>query len=242
MIEFEGKITGIQSYDHGSDSVAKVFQISTNLQDFQFVPGQFVMISAGNVKNPNDPERLKFSSMSICSAPHQKGFIELCIRMHEKPGVSKYLKENAKIGETIRVKGPFGAFVMKPEQTGVVFVSTGTGIAPLMSMLRHLVFAKFGGKIYFFYGCRSNDDFLYKEELLDYKKKLKNFELFVNFSKAKINGRQGYIQQIIKEYNFPKKLDTVHTYICGSPVSVEQQIATLKGKGFDGKNIHFEKW
>lgn len=242
MLEFEGKIVSVKDYSHEGKSVAKVFQVKPSIPVFDFVPGQFVMISAGNVPNPVDPKRLKFSSMSICSAPHQKGIIELCIRMPDKPGVSSYLKENGKIGEVIKFKGPFGTFNLEKEQRGVVFVGTGTGIAPLMSMLRHLVHEKFGGKILFFYGCRGKDDFLYGGELFELQKTNLNFEFYYSFSKEVVDGKKGYIQETVKAHSFPKNKDGIHAYICGNPVSVQEQVSALKEKGFSEKNIHFEKW
>ncbi|MBI2597957.1 MAG: FAD-dependent oxidoreductase [Candidatus Diapherotrites archaeon] len=240
--EFEGKITKITDYSHDGKSVAKVFNVDIDGVKLDFLPGQFVMISAGNVPSPIDPSRLKYSSMSICSAPHQKGLIELCIRMPDHPGVSKYLKEHAKTGEKIKFKGPFGTFRMVEEQSAVVFVATGTGIAPLMSMLRHLLHKNFSGKIWFFYGCRSNDDFLYKKELMECQKKHENFELHASFSKAMLEGRMGYIQEIVKNHVFPEDKAGIHAYVCGNPVSVQQQTETLKDKGFEEKSLHFEKW
>jgi len=242
--EFDGKITFIKDYVFNDKRVVKIIQISTeNEPGFDFIPGQFVMISAGNIKNPQDPSRLKFSSMSICSAPYQKGIIELCIRMpNEIDGISMYLKKNAKIGELIKVKGAFGAFNLIKEQSEIVFVATGTGIAPLMSMLRHLVHEKFKEKIYFFYGCRGKKDYLYQDELEKIQKNNSNFELHVSFSREELNGRAGYIQEIVKNYSFPQNKEKIQTYVCGSPRSVEQQVPTLKKHGFKEENIHFEKW
>ena len=222
MKEFEGKIIFIKDYIFNEDRIVKIIQISTeNEPDFEFVPGQFVMISAGNVKNPQDPQRLKYSSMSICSAPHQLEMLELCIRMpKEIKGISMYLKNNAKIGEIIKVKGAFGVFNLKKEQGEVVFVATGTGIAPIMSMLRHLVHEKFKEKIYFFYGCRGKKDYLYQKELEEIQKNNPNFELHVSFSREELNGRTGYIQEIVKNYSFPQNKEKIQAYVCGSPRSV----------------------
>ncbi len=244
MIEFEGEIIYNKDYVHEGQRVVKIIQISSkNAPNFSFIPGQFVMISAGSVPNPQDPSRLKYSSMSVASAPHQKGMIELCIRLPEdRPGVSLYLKNNAKIGMIIKVKGAFGVFGMNKEQKNVVFVATGTGIAPLMSMLRHLVFEKFSGKILFFYGCRSKEDFLYEEELKQIVKNNKNFELHVMFSRDQQDGKIGYIQDTINEFDFPKEKEKTFAYICGNPSSVEAQVAVLKEKGFSNEQIHFEKW
>lgn len=243
MMQFDGTIASITDYSHAGESVAKVFRVDiSGVSGFDFVPGQFVMISAGNVPSLTDPTRPKFSSMSICNAPHEKGFIELCIRMPDRPGVSRYLKEHGRVGEKIGLKGPFGAFNLVEGQKSVVFVATGTGIAPIMSMLRHLLYKNFSGKIWFFYGCRSGNDFLYRKELEGYQKKFKNFELYASFSKAMLGGRMGYIQEVVKNYSFPKNKEGIHAYVCGNPVSVQQQVDTLKGAGFGEKNIHFEKW
>lgn len=245
VMDFESPILDIQDYFDEGKLAVRVIKLGTqNAQGFEFKPGQFVMISVDQVKSLNDATKPKMSSMSICNAPHEKGYVELCMRMHEKPGpsVSRYVGENAKKGDKIRVKGPFGVFGLVENQQTVILVSTGTGIAPMMSMLRHLLFTGFNGKIVFFYGCRNKNDFLYGKELQQLAAKNKNLELQIIFSREAYNGRQGYVQSLLENYSFPIDKSNVHVYLCGNPVAVSEEKKVLSAKGFAETNMHDEKW
>lgn len=245
IMDFEAPILETTDYLDGGKLAVRVLKLGTgSAPGFDFKPGQFVMISVDAVKSPNDPARPKMSSMSICSAPHEKGFVELCMRMHEKPGpsVSRYIGEKAKKGDKVKVKGPFGVFGMVEGQETAILVSTGTGIAPMMSMLRHLLFTGFKGKIVFFYGCRNKNDFLYGKELQESAAKSKNLELQIIFSREPYNGKQGYVQSLLESYAFPSDLAKVHVYLCGNPVAVSEEKKALVGRGFAESNLHEEKW
>ncbi|MDO8634605.1 MAG: FAD-dependent oxidoreductase [archaeon] len=245
IMDFEAPILDIKDYfDEGKLAVRVVKLGTAAAQGFEFKPGQFVMISVDAVKSINDPAKPKMSSMSICSAPHEKNFFELCMRIHEKPGpsVSRYIGEKAKKGDKVRVKGPFGVFSMVEGHETAILVSTGTGIAPMMSMLRHLLATGFKGKIVFFYGCRNKNDFLYGKELQESAAKSKNLDLQVIFSREPYNGRQGYVQSLLESYAFPSDLSKVHVYLCGNPVAVSEEKKALVGRGFADANLHEEKW
>ncbi|GEM_PF-923310 len=245
MFDFEARILEIRDYVDEGKLQVRVLRFSTEkAPDFDFKPGQFVMIYTDSVKSLNNPEKPKLSSMSICSAPHQKSFVELCIRMHDKPGpsVSRFIGENAKAGDTLHLKGPFGVFGMVENQKTVGFVGTGTGIAPLMGMLRHLIFTKFKGKIVFFYGCRNKNDFLYGDELVAAEKSNPNLELQVIFSRESFRGKQGYVQELLKEYKFPQDNKSMHFYLCGNPAAVQEEKEVLASLGFSEEQVHDERW
>ena len=241
--EFNARLLEMKDYTNEGELIVRVMKFSTEkAKDFSYKPGQFVMISVDNVMSPTDQTKLKQSAMSIASAPHEKGYIELCIKMHDKPGVSKYIKDKVKAGDEITVKGPFGVFGLVESQEQAVFVSTGTGIAPLMSMARHLVNAKFSKPVKFFYGCRRKENFLYGKELQQFAKSMKNFELNVICSRENFNGRQGHVQELLKGYKFKGNIGGTHAYVCGNPQAVEEIISALKETGLKAENIHKEQW
>lgn len=244
VLDFESEISSIKDYVDEGKTTVRMIQLSTkNAPGFDFKAGQFVMIYVDGIKSPNDPSKPKLSSMSICNAPSQKGFVELCLRVHDKPGpsVSRFIAEQGKTGMKVGVKGPFGVFGMKENPKNVAFVGTGTGIAPLMSMFRHLLSQKFLGKIVFFYGCRNNNDFLYKEELLRAAGENKNVDLQVIFSREEFRGKTGHVQELLKAYNFSDK-KSFQFYLCGNPRAVQEEKDALFGLGFLPEQVHDEKW
>ena len=114
MVNFDGAIKEVKEYIDEGKPVVKIFKVSTeNAKNFAFKAGQFAMISVDAVKNPANPALLKQSAMSISSAPHEKGYIEFCIRMAGKPeneSVSSWLDKYGKPGTAIHLRAPFGIF------------------------------------------------------------------------------------------------------------------------------------
>ncbi len=97
---------------------------------FNFLPGQYINITAkSSIRR----------SYSIANAPQQSGKIELHIRKVPQGAMSQYWFEEAKVNDLLRFEGPLGTFCVreKPEKN-IIFLATGTGIAPIKSILEHL--------------------------------------------------------------------------------------------------------
>jgi ferredoxin-NADP reductase len=121
----------------------KVFQLSDTVRTFRFrfpsekwVPfkaGQFCMVHV-----PHDGKTLK-KPYSICSAPFEVGYVDLCIKLVEGGFTTNWfwgLKEGTEVTLTI----PYGGFLIEePIDYDFVFVATGTGVTPLRSMIKTLL-------------------------------------------------------------------------------------------------------
>jgi benzoate/toluate 1,2-dioxygenase reductase component len=103
----------------------KAFQIQlVRPSDFQFIPGQNIRLVYGDIER----------YYSIISAPHEP-IIELCIRFIKEGSFSSILAA-AEPGSEFQFTGPHGYFTFKPSKRHPVFVATGVGIAPFVSMAR----------------------------------------------------------------------------------------------------------
>jgi benzoate/toluate 1,2-dioxygenase reductase component len=103
----------------------KAFQIQlVRPSDFQFIPGQNIRLVYGDIER----------YYSIISAPHEP-IIELCIRFIKEGSFSPILAA-AEPGSEFQFTGPHGYFTFKPSKRHPVFVATGVGIAPFVSMAR----------------------------------------------------------------------------------------------------------
>ena len=246
MVNFDGIIKEEKEYIDEGKPVVKIFKVSTeNAKDFAYKAGQFAMISVDAVKNPTNPALLKQSAMSISSSPHEKGYIEFCIRMAGKPeseSVSSWLDNHGKPGTAIHLRAPFGVFTLTDGADEYVFVAAGTGIAPMMGFIRHLNAEKSNKKFRLFFGCRNDNDYLYRQELEKIAKENKNFGLHTIYSRSDKLGKQGHVQELLKDYNFGNNLAKSHAYVCGNPQAVVEMMDVLKQKGFPDKNVHEEKW
>ena len=245
-MNFDGQIKEVKEYVDEGRPVVKIFKIGIgDVKDFAFKAGQFAMISVDAVKNPANPNSLKQSAMSISSSPIDKGSIEFCIRMSGKPeteSVSGWLDKHGNPGTVVHIRAPFGVFNLVNDAEEHVFVAAGTGIAPMMSFIRQLNSEKSNKRFKLFFGCRNDNDYLYRQELENIAKQNKNFELHVIYSRSDRLGKQGHVQELVKGHKFGNNLEKSHAYVCGNPTAVIEMIDALKGAGFPEKNIHEEKW
>lgn len=242
--QYSLKVLSIKDYSFEGKVTDKVVRFEKP-EGFSFIPGQFVMIAHKDFKLFSDPSKLKWASMSIASAP-QDEFIELCIAMKETPGLSNFLRENLKEGNYMELKGPFGVFTFKEDFEEVYFAATGTGIAPLLGMIKYMIYKGIQKPVKLFFGFRNSSYFLYKEELEGFKEKFRDFELIATISRPETDsswkGRTGYVQEVLKDYEFKEEKKGIHFYLCGNPKAVPEIIKVLEEKGFPKTNIHREQW
>ena len=150
MQSFRARVTAVR------DLTRDVRQIGLTLVDppgIRFDAGQFVSFEIDRAGSPFPATR----PYSIASSPRERTSIELAFnRVPEGPG-SSYLF-GLQNGDNTTFKGPVGSFTLRDNERDVLFVATGTGIAPIRSMLRTLADAGSTRRINLYRGLRSERD------------------------------------------------------------------------------------
>ena len=211
---------------------------------FSFVSGQFVMVSVPGLVDKNSRPIAK--AYSIASSPFEKDVIELCIARFETGALSP-LVFKSKAGDELIVTGPYGIFSLKkPVAPGTVFIAGGTGISPLMSMIRYLYNSSHKEKLWLFYSISEPMQFLFKDELLRYQKS-NGLKIVVstNSPDSSWQWEKGRVTETFPKYidqlaDLPK--ETRQFYVCGPPVMVADTAKMLLEFGFKKENIHKEQW
>ena len=214
--------------------------------DIEFKAGQFVTMDL-----PIAEKRLKrWRSYSIANGPDETKVLEFCIVELEGGAASKYLFKEIEIGNTIRFKGPSGGFVL-PEtiESDLVFICTGTGVAPFRSMLLDIYESQKAHKnIHLIFGTRYEDGLLYRAEFEALAKKHPEFKYSVALSKAKelpantatIDYSAGYIHQIYQQH-YGKKRSDIDFYLCGWSNMIDEAVENLILEiGYEKGQIHYE--
>ena len=104
---------------------------------------------------------------SIASPPNQRAYYDLTIKAVSDGFVSLYLLEDVKVGDRLSSTGPMGSFFPNPlsHSKEVVYLAGGSGITPMMSMIREVTDRGLERQIQLFYGSCKPDDIIYREEL-----------------------------------------------------------------------------
>lgn len=209
------------------------------LPSFDFRAGQFVTMDL-----PIGEKRLqRWRSYSIANAPEGSNLLELCIVNSSEGLGSKYLFEEVQEGSLLKFKGPDGGFVL-PEiiEKDLVFICTGTGIAPFRSMILDL---KKSGKahrnIHLIFGTREESGILYRAEFEALVQSMPGFRFDIALSRqADWPGYKGHVHQVyLEQYASPRP--DVDFYLCGWSSMIDEAVANLMIKlGYDRSQIHYE--
>ncbi len=138
-----------------------------------------------------------------------------------------------------------GTFLLSraPDDANLVFVATGTGIAPFISMLRTYLAPDTARHIALLHGVRHSSDLGYREELQSIERLSPCFSYFPTISRPREEtvlwtGRTGYVQDIWKSgavgeaWGYPPTPDDTHIFLCGSPAMIDDTVALLGKDGF----------
>jgi len=227
MEEYRCKVLEIERFsEEGKDTylLARVEKPGS----FAYKAGQFVWLGHPKLGDRENPGKPLYRPYSIASAPGMP-FLEFAFAVCHTGGLTEFLSQNLSKGDMLSIKGPEGDFFQCPERKKIVFIVTGAGIAPAISIVRGLLSKGTKKAIQFFYGFHSCDMFLYKEELEKYARENNNFSLFpTSFKDGPCcwNGTCGYIQPIVEEAGH--RDEHTNYYVCGSPASVKASFSTLK--------------
>jgi ferredoxin-NADP reductase/DMSO/TMAO reductase YedYZ heme-binding membrane subunit len=124
-------------------------------------------------------------SYTIASSPSQRGHVELTIKRNPAGLVSRYLHDELKVGDKIRIGAPAGKFLFDALQSqAVMLIAGGVGITPLMSILRYLTDRSWRGQIYFINAVRTQDDKIYGRELSNLANRFENVHVLTYYSQS----------------------------------------------------------
>ena len=208
-------------------------------QGFDFKAGQFLMLHV-----PKENEAIR-RAYSICSPPHDAGAAEVVVKLVEKGLASTYLF-GLQEGAPVTVDGPYGAFVLPaPPPKELIFVCTGTGIAPFRSQIQTLFKQGTEAKITLIFGIRYEDEILYLDEWQALTTQHPNFRFIPTISRPRHTpvpwtGEVGYVQDKVKKYVTASPEKSV--WICGLWDMISAVEKTLLDLGFVKKQIHYERY
>lgn len=191
---------------------------------FNFIPGQYIdVIGPGGVRR----------SYSLANAPKTDNTLELHIRSVENGVMSHYWFNQAAVNDLLRLHGPQGTFFMRNlAQRELIFLATGTGIAPVKAMLEALPGLSDGQapqSVTVLWGARYTHDLYFDVSALPGKHRY-----IPVLSREKLwQGERGYIQDVLLRHK--SDLSNCSVYACGSDAMIHnaKELLTLAGLPID---------
>lgn len=222
-----------------------LLQFSTDqAPDFSFQAGQYII---AHIPQPSGtPLRRLYS---IASPPSQKKSIELLIEAVPN-GIGSTHITNLQEDDTITLQGPAGLFTIKDPNKQSIFLATGTGIAPMRSILKQLLSSQqkspqtSSPKYQLFWGLKYYADVYLFEELQQMAEEHPSFSFTICLSREKHLDMIEYIPRTFfctGRMNPPID-NAYHYYICGSRHVVEDVKNDIFEKGVPKEQVHFEKF
>lgn len=237
----------------------------------EFKPGQFVTL--GLPRPPRQEEidllkkfgkqprvRLVRRAYSIASPAVQRDDVELFVILVQEGKLTPRLWDldtGGRIWMADEIKGEFTLDGVPPGQD-LVMVSTGTGIAPFLSMYRTYRGTGRWRRFVLINGVRQVRDLGYRRELMEYMQQDSQFTYIPTVSRATPDdnwtGMQGRVQSLLFEGGYEQTVGAsldptnTHVFLCGNPAMIDDVVDLLEARGFQphsaGKpgNLHFERY
>jgi NAD(P)H-flavin reductase/ferredoxin len=186
-----------------------------------WLPGQYLDI---HVPGEDGARR----SFSIANLPGSER-VELMIKRYPGGRFSSLLGNEIDSQTQLHFTGPYGAFHLRRSERPILMVAGGSGMAPVLAVLRQLAHEGCERPVRFFYGAREERDLFAREEIAALGERLPNFRFLA------VTGR--FVHEAIDE-----ELAEPDVYMCGPPPMLEAVEAMLAERGIDPSRIFQDKF
>lgn len=194
-----------------------------------FSPGQYVQLQF-------TPEHIRPYSMAGLSAD---GLYEFHVRLVPDGRVTGYVAHQLKVGDSVRISGPLGSAYLRRKHKGpMLCVAGGTGLAPILSILRGAVAEGMCNPTHLYVGVRSPQDIYGIEEIgaLERMHSSLKTHIVVSSGASATSHRSGLVTKAIEEDL--GDLEGWRAYLCGSPPMVEAATLVVRNKGITPEHVY----
>jgi len=206
----------------------KRFKLKSDSNKLDFGPGQIIEISM-----PGFGE----APVAICSDPRENRWIEVCVR---KVGALTTKIHTLKIGDKINIRGPYGntwpTKILESTDNAkknLLIVVGGIGLIPLRPLFLSKEKYLPTTKIQLFYGAKTPEDFIFKQELKEWQSIGIDVQLSIDKPSADWKGKVGLVTTLFES---TKVIDNAIAFLCGPPIMYK--FALEKMRKFEDENIY----
>lgn len=222
----------VESVERLSASVVGVRCKALGLSPIKFLPGQYVNLQV--------PGTTQWRSYSMANAPGDDRVFEFLVRLIDDGAMSRYLIKRAARGDVLQCRGPHGVFYLRSSDRPVLMVAGGTGVAPMVSMLRQMSMTGESRDATLCFGVNAASDLFLLDELRELARGIPKLDLRISVAEglAPAEIRQGLVTDLIGR----KSLDGHDVYLCGPPAMTDSARAIVMGLGATLNDIIIERF
>jgi ferredoxin-NADP reductase len=173
-------------------------------------------------------------SYSIASSPLDEDVVDLTIDRLDDGEVSPYFHDVVEVGDQVEVRGPFASYFVWGGESPVLLIGGGSGVVPLMSMLRHRRRVAPDLPMRLVYSVRSPGEVIYAGEL--------GHETLLTYTREAPEGWSGHTGRIDRELVAQAGIDSGTVFVCGSNGFVEAASRLALDAGFAPEQVRTERF
>lgn len=230
---YQGTLTLLERL---SPTTVKIGIEIPNRGELAFLPGQYVNIAV--------PGTDQTRSYSFSNAPHEE-LLTFLVKLSPGGAMSDYLAHRAQVGDAVTFTGPNGSFFLREAQRPVLLLAGGTGLAPILAMLRTMRAAGSTRTTHLIYGVSSDDDLTAVDEIEEIGAQLPSFtwDYCVSDPASSAPNRgpdRAYVTSLIAPHHLHD--GDLAIYLCGPPPMVEAVRTHLNTAGVEPTGFYYEKF
>lgn len=236
--EYNTTVTDIQQLTHDIKYVRLQLQPSDRIS---FKAGQYVQFYTapyGKVKET------VFRAYSMASVPSDDQAVELIVRLVPQGICTTYVHTALKVGDPVKLSGPYGDFYVRGKTSQMVLIAGGSGLAPIRSIILDTLERGLDKQMTLYFGAVTRRDLYYVDFFSELAAKHDNFRFVPVLSAPKPEdnweGEVGLITETV-DHQVPDATDR-EAYLCGSPGMINACLKVLSGKGFTEDQIFYDKF
>jgi propane monooxygenase reductase component len=173
------------------------------------------------------------------------GRLEFIIKRYPGGHFSGLLEDGLAVGDQLDLTGPYGTFVLKASSDRrLVFAAGGAGMAPMLALLRQMADSGSAREVTFYYGARTADDLICRDELDQLRQQLPQLQFVECLSESWPDdwdtARTGYVHDVVGKHE--GALAECDVYLCGPPPMIDAALELLESRAVPPEQIHYDKF
>ena len=236
--EFRSRVESLRGL---TDEIKELRLRPADSESITFKPGQYIQFQVPEYEHC--PESV-YRAYSIASPAHDPTGITLIVTKVPGGLATTYIHEVLKEGDEVTFSGPYGEFYLRDSDRDIFLVATGSGLAPIMSILHQISEERISRKTTLVLGARHRRDLFYLGELEALKQEIPGLEVILTLSRPEEEdhweGERGRVTDVLEK--IIKNGTDKAAYLCGNPAMVESCAELLTKKGIPQELIFYDKF